>query len=103
MRESTIECDNLFITDAKSGVKQIVSKLLLECSIQQLHNKIIASPDDGGLLGAIHANTNNVIISDTILCSLAPPQLRPITDHHKTMCVCVIWNTSKYFQELLNL
>ena len=43
-----------------------------------------------------------MIISDTILRSLAPPQLRPIIYHHKMMCGCAICNTSNYFQESLN-
>ena len=77
-------------------------KLLLECSVRQLHNELIASPDDGGLVGAIHAITNYVIISDTVLRSLAPPQLRPMIDNHKMMCGCAICNTSKYMQESLN-
>ena len=63
---------------------------------------IIASPDNGGLLGSRHANKNGVIISDTMICSLAPPQLRTMTDHHKMMCGCAICNSSKYFQESLN-
>ena len=70
--------------------------------MQQLHNELIASTDDGGLLGARHTNTNDVIISETMFCSLAPPQLRTMTDHHKMMCGCAICNTSKYFQESLN-
>ena len=78
-----------------------MTELLLECSMRQLKNEIIASPDYGGLLGARHADTNDVIISDTMLCSLAPPQLRPITYHHKMMCGCDVCNTSKYFQESL--
>ena len=70
--------------------------------MQQVHNEIIASTDDRSLLGAIHADTNDVIISDTMLRSLAPSQLRPITYHHNMMCGCVICNTSEYFQESLN-
>ena len=70
--------------------------------MRQLHDEIIASPDYGGLLGARHDNTNDVIISDTMLCSLAPPKLRPMTDHHKMMCGCAICNTSNYFQKSLN-
>ena len=97
VRESTISRDTLLITDAESGVKRRVPKLLLECYMQQLHNELIDSPDDGGLLGAILANTNDVIFSDTMLCSLALPQLRPITDHQKMMRGCAIWNTSKKF------
>ena len=78
------------------------SDLSLECSMRQLHNEVIASPNDGGLVGARHAITNYVMISDTILRSLAPTQLRPMTDNHKMMCGCAICNTSKYMQESLN-
>ena len=98
VRESPISRDTLLITDAESGVKQRVPKLLLECYMRKLHNDIIDSPDDGGLLGDRHSNTNDVIISDTILCSLAPPQLHPKTDHHKIMCGCAISNTLNYSQ-----
>ena len=73
VRESPIARDTLLITDAESGVKRRFSKLLLECSMQQLHNELITSPDDGGLLGARCTDTNDVIISDTILHSLEPP------------------------------
>ena len=97
--ESPIDRDTLLITDAKSGVKWRVPELLMECYVRQLHNDFITSPDDGGLLGARHANTNDVIISDTMIRSLAPPQLRPMIDHHKIICGCYICNTSKYFQE----
>ena len=37
-----------------------------------------------------------------MLCSLAPPQLHPMTDNHKMMRGCAICNTSKYMQESLN-
>ena len=55
-----------------------------------------------GLIRSIHADTDDVIISDTMICYLASPQLRPIKDNHKMMCRCAICNTSKYFQESLN-
>ena len=70
--------------------------------MQQLKNELITSTYYGGLLGARHANTNNVIISDTLIRSLAPPQLRPMTDNHKMTCGYAICNTSKYVQESLN-
>ena len=102
VRQSPITRDTLLIADEDTKVKCRVQKLLLECSMQQLHNELIASPDDGVLVGARHAKTNNVIISDTMLRSLAPTQLRPMTDNHKMMCGCAICNTSKYMQESLN-
>ena len=100
--DSPIDCDTLLVTDAESGVKRIVIKLLMECSMQQLHNELTASTDDGGLLVSRNDNTNDVTISDTMLFYLAPPQLRPMTYHHKMMRGCAICNTSKYFKESLN-
>ena len=102
VRESPITRDTLLIAYAYSKVKRRVPKLLLECSTLHLHNELISSPDDGGLLGSRHAEINDMIISDTILCSLVPPQLRPMTDNHKMMCGCAICNTSKYIQESSN-
>ena len=98
VRESPISCDTLLITDSESGLKQRVPKLLLECSMQQLHNKLTASPDDGGLLVARHANANDVIISDTMLCYLAPPQIHRMIYNYEIICGCALCNTSKYFQ-----
>ena len=70
--------------------------------MKQLHNELIASLDYGGLRGARHSDTNENIMSGTIIRSLEPPQLRPMTCHHKMMCGCAICNTSKYFKESLN-
>ena len=93
--EYPIARNNLLITDAKYRVKRRVLKLLLECYMQQLHNELITSPDYGGLLGARHADKNDATISDTMLCSLSPSQIRPMKYHHKMMCGCAICNTSK--------
>ena len=83
VRHYPITRDTLLIANADTKVKRRVPKILLEYSMRQLHNELIASPDDGGLLGARHAETNDVIISDTILRSLAPPQLLPMTYNRK--------------------
>ena len=55
MSQSPITCDTLLIADADTKVKRRVPKLLLECSIRQLQNELIDSPDYGGLVGARHA------------------------------------------------
>ena len=70
--------------------------------MRKLHNELIASPDDGGLVGARHAITNDVIFTDKMLHYLMPPQLLPMTYNQKMMCGCAICNTSKYMQESLN-
>ena len=73
VRQSPITHDTLLIADADTRVKRRVPNFLLECSMRQLHNDIIDSPDDGGLVGARNAITNDVIISDTMLRFLASP------------------------------
>ena len=83
VRQSPINRDTLLIAYADTKGKRRVPKLLLECSLRQLHNYLIASPDDGRLFGAKHVITNIVIISDTMLRSLAPPQLHPMIDIKK--------------------
>ena len=93
VRESPISRDTLLITHVKSGVKRRVPKLLLECSMQQFHNELIDSPYDGVLIGSRHADKNDVVVSDTMLCYLAPPQLLPMIDHHKILSGCAICNT----------
>ena len=100
--ESLIAHNTSLITHEESGVKQRVPKLLLEYSMRQLHNELIASPDDAGLFGAWHDDTNYVIFSETKFCSLEPPKLFPMTYHHKIVCGCAICNTSNYSQESLN-
>ena len=102
VREYPIARDTLIITDAEYRVKQRVPKLLLECSMRKFHNELIDSTYDGGLLGSIHADTYDVIISYTMLCYLSPPQLLPMVDNQKMMCGCAICNTSNNFQESLN-
>ena len=68
VRESPIACDTLLITDSESEVKRGVPKILLECSMRQLHNELISSPYYGGLLGPRHADTNNVL-KNKALCN----------------------------------
>ena len=67
VRQSPITRDTLLIADKDTKLKCRVPKLLLECSMRQLHNELIASPDDVGLVGYRYAITNDVIISDTML------------------------------------
>ena len=47
--QSPIFRDTLLIADADTKVKRRVPKLLLGCSMRQLHKDLLASPDDGAL------------------------------------------------------
>ena len=55
VRQSPITRDTLLIVDVDTKLKRRVPKLLLGCSMRQLHNELIASPDYGGLVGSRHA------------------------------------------------
>ena len=43
---------------------QLVTKHLLQVSVQKLHNSLVSDPVDGGLKESIDAD-NNIIISDS--------------------------------------
>ena len=52
---------------------QLVHKLLLQVSVLELHTRLVSDPNDGGLKYA-RDEDDNIIISDSTLCSLLPPQ-----------------------------
>jgi hypothetical protein len=80
--------DTLLVLNEESGKKERVGKLLIEISVRELHNDLISPASDGGLAAA--RVDGKVIISDTALRYLLPPQLKPMTEKHKQMCGCEV-------------
>ena len=66
---------------------QLVPKLLLQVYVRKLHNNLVSDTDDSGLKEAIYAE-NNIIISDSKLRSLLPPQLKKFRQDTRS-CVVV--------------
>ena len=66
---------------------QLATKLLLQVSVIELHNSFVSDPTDGGLKYAMDED-GNIIISDSTLRSLFPPQLKQISARYKIMCGC---------------
>ena len=62
-------------------------KLLLQVSVQELHNNLVSKPVDGGLKEANDAD-NYIIISDSTFCSIFPPQFLKI--QHNTRSYVVV-------------
>ena len=56
---------------------QLVTKLLLQVSVQEIFNSLVSVPVDDGLKEARDAE-NNIIISDSILRSLLTSQLKNV-------------------------
>ena len=66
---------------------QLVPKLLLQMSVRELHNSLVSDPNDGGLKDA-RDEDGKIIISDSTLHSLLPPQLKQMSARYKIICGC---------------
>ena len=66
---------------------QLVPKLLLQVSVREIHNSLLSDPNDVGLKDAWDED-GKIIISDSTLRSLLPPQLKQISARYKIMCGC---------------
>ena len=66
---------------------QLVPKLLLQVSVRELYNSLVSDPNDGGIKDARYED-DKIIISDSTLRSLLPPQFNKMTALYKIMCGC---------------
>ena len=66
---------------------QLVPKLLLQVSVRELNNRLVIDKNDGGIKDA-RDKDDNIIISDSTLHSLLPPQLKQMSERYKVMCGC---------------
>ena len=56
-------------------------------SVRELHNSLVSDPNDGGLKDA-RDEDGKIIISNSTLRLLLPPQLKQISARYKIMCGC---------------
>ena len=70
--------------------QQLVPKLLFHVSVRELHNNIFSDAENGGLKEA-RDKYDNIIISDSTLCSLLPPQLKKCCQDTRS---CVVVNVA---------
>ena len=54
-------------------------------SVRELHNILVSEPNDGGIKDA-RDEYGNIIISDSTLRALLPPQLKQMSARYKIMC-----------------
>ena len=66
---------------------QIVPKLLPQVSVIELHNSLVSDRNDGGMKDAKDEN-GKLIISDSTLRLLLPPQLKQMSAYYKILCGC---------------
>ena len=79
------DCIKVMFDDQKEP--QLVPKLLLHVSVRELHNILVSDPIDGGLKYA-RDKYGNIVISDSTLRSMLPPQLKKCP-HVTRLCMVV--------------
>ena len=62
--------------------------------VRKLHNILVSDPNDGGIKDA-RDEDDNIIMSDSKLSSLLPPQLKQMSAQYKVMCGCECCNSAK--------
>ena len=67
---------------------QLVPKCLLQVSVRELNNSLISDPNDGGIKYA-RDEDDNIIVSDSTLRILFPPQLKKCQNDTRS---CVVVN-----------
>ena len=85
--QSPISNDCLKVMFDYQTETQLVSKLLLQVSVRELHNSLISNPNDGDIIDS-KGEDDSIIISDSTLRSLLPPQLKQMSALYKVMCGC---------------
>ena len=79
----------------------MVLKLLSQVSVQELYNSTVSTSEEVGLNEARDAD-NNIIISDSTLPNILPPQLKNMSVRYKVMggWECFISTKSMYYSLL---
>ena len=85
--QSPISNDCLKVMLDDQTEPQLVPKLLLQVSVREIHNSLVSDPNDGGLKDA-RDDDGKIIISDSTLRLLLPPQLKQMSARYKIMCDC---------------
>ena len=73
---------------------QLLPKLLLQVSVREVHKNLVSDPDNGVLKESRDAE-NNIIVSDSTLRSLLPPQLKKMSSRYKVVCGCECFISAK--------
>ena len=85
--QSLISNDCLKVLLNDQTEPQLVPKFLLQVSVRELYNSLVSDPNDCGLKDA-RDEDSKIIISDSKLRLLLPPQLKHMSARYKIMCGC---------------
>ena len=85
--QSPISNDCLKVVLDDQTEPQLVTKLLVQVSVREIHNSLVCDPNDGGLKDSSDGD-GKINISDSTLHALLPKQLKQMSARYKIMCGC---------------
>ena len=97
---SSISKDTILVYNPVSKKREPVTKLLLQISVRELHDDLISSPPKG-LSSVYDTKTKKLLVSESTLRTMLPPQLRPMNSSQKTICGCECCITTKMLHQAL--
>ena len=97
---SPIAKDTVCVKDDFTGEIVRKTKLILQCSIRELHCDLF-KPGDTGLRDKVVVDGAN-LVSVTMFRAILPKQLRVMTNHDREMRLCEIWHAFSLLQSALN-
>ena len=83
--QSKIDNDSIQLYIRGQAGPQLVPKLLLKLFVREQYNSTVIPLEEGGMKEA-RDTKDNIIISDSTLRNILPPQINKITAWYKFMC-----------------
>ena len=97
---SSQTADTILILNPITQQREPVTKLLLQISVRELHDDLIGPPPKG-LPSVYDSSTQKLLVSESTLRAMLPPQLRRMTNAQKEICGCECCITTKLLHQAL--
>ena len=92
--------DTILVLNPTTQKREPVTKLLLQVSVRELHDDLIGPPPKG-LPSVYDPITKQLLVSESTLRAMLPPQLRRMTNAQKDICGCECCITTKLLHQAL--
>ena len=98
--QSSLGADKILVHNPITNKREPVTKLLLQCSVRELHDDLIGPPPKG-LPCVYDSKTKKLLVSESTLRAMLPPQIRRMTVSQKEICGCECCIATKLLHQAL--
>ena len=98
--QSSLGSDTILVLNPVTKKREPVTKLLLQCSVRELHDDLIGPPPKG-LPCVYDSKSKKLLVSESTLRAMLPPQLRRMTTAQKEICGCECCIATKLLHQAL--